>query len=176
MKKVCAWCNTEMVVNTSESNSDGIITHVMCDDCAEHLLWPFRPTMEDFIDKLDAPVLVVNSVGNVNCANKYAREILQKELPDIVGHPGGVVFECAFARLPEGCGNTLHCDGCTIRNTVIDTFQSGLSHLKIPAGLTRGTSEVNYEIQFLISTEKVKDVVLLRIDSVGGNEEYYLAG
>lgn len=75
------------------------------------------------------------------------------------------MFECVYSKLPEGCGKTIHCDGCTIRNTVMHTMQSSKSHLKIPARLLLGTTESVHEVQLLISTEKVKDVVLMRIDS-----------
>jgi len=167
MKSVCSWCNKEIhLFDSPGTPSDGVITHSICDSCAELVLWPHRPAMMEFLDRLNAPVLVINSSGNVSTANKDARMLLQKELPEIEGLPGGVVFECAFAKLPEGCGNTLHCDGCTIRKTVMDTFLTGRSYLKTPAGLTRGTIEVHQEVQFLISTEKVQDVVMLRIDSV----------
>lgn len=103
----------------------------------------------------------------MECANSQALGILQKEMPEIVGRKGGDVFECAFAKFPQGCGNTVHCDACTIRNTVMDTMLSGNSHLRTPAYLIRGLPEDNQEIKFLISTEKVADVVLLRIDKVG---------
>ena len=131
------------------------------------LLWPQRPELTHYLDTFEEPVIVVGASGNVNYANRPARTLLQKELPEIVGFQGGIVFECAFAKLPEGCGNTVHCDGCTIRKTVMDTYQSGESHLKVTAGLTRGSAESHLEIQCLISTEKVKDVVLLRIDKAG---------
>jgi hypothetical protein len=72
-----------------------------------------------------------------------------------------------YSALPEGCGKTVHCSGCAIRNTVMDTFQSGKSHLAVEAPLVYGTPDNRHEISFLISTEKVKDVVLLRIDTVG---------
>lgn len=165
MKRVCSWCNTEIAVILDGSNEE-IITHGICDSCSRKMLWPHRPEMIDFIERLTAPIIVVGPTGNVSTANKQAREILQKELPDIEGLPGGIVFECIFAKLPEGCGKTIHCDGCTIRNTVMDTFTSGKSHLKVPAGLSWGTTENRVELQFLISTEKVNDVVLLRIDSI----------
>lgn len=167
MKLVCSWCDGEIIRNDSpESSSDGVITHGICDNCADLALWPNRPKMEDFLDRLAVPVLVINSSGTVSSANKYARDLLQKELSEIEELPGGIVFECVFARLPEGCGKTLHCDGCTIRNAVMDTFQSGRSHVRTPAGLTRGTSEEKHEMQFLISTEMLRDIVLLRIDHV----------
>ena len=79
------------------------------------------------------------------------------------------MFECAYATLPGGCGNTIHCDGCTIRNTVMDTFQTGKSHLKKPAYRIHGIPDKNQEIHYLISTVKVKDVVLLRIDKIESN-------
>lgn len=166
MKRVCAWCNVEMDTVASESESDGIVTHGICDDCANKVLWPHRPDVMDFLDSLDAPIIVVDSLGNALDANKQAQTLMQKESAEICGLKGGVVFECVFAKLPEGCGNTVHCDGCTIRNTVIDTFQSGMSHLNVTAGLTRGSAENLVEIQFQISTEKVGGVVLLRIDKV----------
>ena len=166
MKTVCFCCSKVISTDAFNPSSDHIITHGICDDCVTKMLWPNNPLLLDFIDSLNAPVVVINSSGNVTCANKTARELLQKELPDIVGFQGGNVFECAFAKLPEGCGKTLHCDGCTIRNTVMDTMMSNKSHLNVPAGLSRGISEMYDDIQLLISTEKVNDVVMLRIDKI----------
>lgn len=166
MKSVCSWCNKVIRNYSSDTCLDGIITHGICDECLNKVLWPHRPAMMDFLDSLDAPVVVIDSSGSVTNANKSARGLLQKELPDIEGFQGGNVFECAFAKLPEGCGKTLHCDGCTIRNTVMDTMQSGKNHLNVPAGLSRGTGDKYDELELLISTEKVRDVVLLRIDKI----------
>lgn len=53
----------------------------------------------------------------------------------------------------------------------MDTFQSGESHLKTPAYLNTGTPDDCKKVDFLISTEKVKEVVLLRIDKIDSNEE-----
>jgi nitrogen fixation/metabolism regulation signal transduction histidine kinase len=164
MKKVCAWCKLDMGIVSGID--DKYITHGICDDCSELMLWPHRSTVMSFLDTLNAPIIVVDSNGNACTANSQARKILRKDLKDIIGLRGGVIFNCAFSNLPEGCGFTVHCDGCTIRNTVMDTFMSGKSHLKVPAGLTRGTTEDRIEIQYMISTEKVEDTVLLRIDNV----------
>lgn len=166
MKLVCSKCDSLILEDFSSTNSGRIITHGICDECASLLLWPHRPAMLDFLDTLDAPVVVVNSSAEICSANKPARDILQKELHEIDGSPGGNVFECVFAQLPEGCGKTLHCDGCTIRKTVMDTLQTGKSHLNVPAGLFRGTTESSHEIRLLISTEKAHDVVMLRIDKI----------
>ena len=166
MKTVCSWCNKTIRIDSFSSSTDSVITHGICDECVIKILWPNSPALLDFLDGLGAPVVVINSSGNVITANKPARELMQKELPDLEGFQGGNVFECAFAKLPEGCGKTLHCDGCTIRNSVMETMQSGRSLLRVPAGLSRGTTDSCQDVQLLISTEKVKDVVMLRIDRI----------
>jgi len=167
MRKVCSWCQIDLETVPSEFYSDAAITHGICAECVTTYFGPQQAGLLDYIDGLNAPVVVVDASGRVSGANRQARALLQKELSEIEGFKGGDVFECSFAQLPGGCGNTIHCDACTIRNTVMDTFLSGKSHLKTPAYLLRGAPDNNQEIQFLISTEKVNDVVLLRIDKVG---------
>jgi hypothetical protein len=166
MKRVCSWCNAEMGIVQAKDFPETAITHGICEKCLNTYFGPRQVNLMDFLDSLDARVIVVNSKAIVTSANKQARDFLHKESKEIEGFMGGDVFECAFAKLPGGCGNTIHCDGCTIRNTVMDTFQSGNSHVKTPAYLLRGTPDKNHEIQFLISTEKVKETVLLRIDKI----------
>lgn len=170
MKRVCGWCNTVIGSVPSKWVAEAIITHGICDECMLEMLKPLSDTLMDFLDSMDAPVLVVDACGTMRSANKQARSLLQKELPDIKGFTGGVVFECAYADLPEGCGHTIHCSGCTIRNTVMDTLSSGMSHLNMPASLIRGTSDGKTEIPLLITTEKVKDFVLLRIGKTGSSQ------
>jgi hypothetical protein len=125
--------------------------------------------LTSFLEKLAAPVVAVDDTGGVRTANRQARMLLQKELSDIEGYKGGDVFECAYAKLPEGCGQTIHCSGCTIRRTVMDTMQSGKSHLKTPACLNRGIPDAHGKIDLLITTEKVGEMVFLRIDEVCGS-------
>lgn len=169
MRKVCSWCAKETGTAPSNIHSDNIITHCICKECLNNVVESLaeRAKLIDFLNRLDAPVVMVNTLGCVSSANNNALTIIQKELQDVEGFSGGDVFECAYAKLPEGCGKTIHCNGCTIRNTVMDTLLTGQSHLETPAYLNRGNPEDTCEIQFLISTEKVNEVVLLRIDKVG---------
>ncbi|NTV48475.1 MAG: hypothetical protein HGB32_09970 [Geobacteraceae bacterium] len=148
-----------------EGQSGNSITHGICARCKDKILGPEKIELMTFLDSLNMPIVLVDAMGMAETANKAARKILKKELPEIVGFAGGVIFECAYSILPEGCGKTIHCSGCTIRNTVMDTFQSGNSHLEIKALLNQGTSDKNEEVFYLISTEKAGDVVLLKIDT-----------
>lgn len=169
MKTVCAWCKKEMKAGSPELSPEGLVSHGICTDCIYEMLDIKRMPLMDYLDSLGAPILVVNADGCIDSANKLAREILQKTPAEIDGRKGGDVFECAYAKLPEGCGNTIHCDACTIRNTVMDTHLTGNPHIHAKAYLIQGTPDDNQEIKFLISTQKVANVVLLRIDKVGSH-------
>jgi hypothetical protein len=76
------------------------------------------------------------------------------------------VLECAYARLPGGCGNTEHCKACTIRRTITTTHATGDGKVNVPAYQDIVTPGGIREVRFLISTEKVGNFVLLRIDEV----------
>jgi PAS domain-containing protein len=119
-----------------------------------------------FLDGLGVPVLLVDPEGNIKTASRDARKILSKDLPEIEGYRPGEVFECANAMLPGGCGKTSHCSGCAIRRTVTDTFETGKSHEKVKAYLKQETGGARQRLSLLISTEKVGEVVLLRIDEM----------
>ena len=167
MRQVCAWCGKEMGTYPADDELRKTITHGICDRCAYHIIAQAGMPLQEYLDGLDTPVLVVNGDGIVEMANAHARAILQKDLSQIVGQKGGDVFECTYARLPQGCGNTIHCTGCTIRRTVMHTHETGQSHTRVLAVLNWENADEKQQIPFLISTEKVRDAVLLRIDRVG---------
>lgn len=167
MKRTCAWCKKDLGIKPSGMYQEGLISHGICKECAVDLLGPKKSSLMDFLDNLGVPVLVVGSDVTIDYTNKHSRNFLQKEMSRIEGLRAGEVFDCAYSMLPEGCGKTIHCVGCTIRNTITETYNSGNSHLRTPAYLILGTPDDNREIKLLISTEKVADVVLLRIDKVG---------
>ncbi len=89
---------------------------------------------------------------------------LTKKTHEVEGQLGGDVFSCAYASLPGGCGQTIHCKSCTIRITVTDTAETGKQHERVEAYQELHHITGDRIIRFLISTEKVGDVVLLRID------------
>jgi hypothetical protein len=168
MKRVCAWCTTELGNSGVCSDVDCPITHGICRSCAQNLLFQMGVELRKYLDSLPVPIVVVDPEGTIKTANDKTQKMLGKDLLAIEGYKGGVVFECCFARLPEGCGNTMHCSACTIRRAVMGTFATGKSNARIPAYLNQENSEGVREIRLLISTEKVGDVVLLRIDEVKG--------
>jgi hypothetical protein len=170
MKRVCAWCRKKLGRIDSQAYSENVITHGVCESCRDHLLFQMGVELGVFIDSLKLPVVVADRGGTIVAGNDQARSLLQKGLEEIEGYKGGEVFECAYARLPDGCGKTVHCSGCTIRKTVMETFSTGRSRLRVPATLFRKTREDQENIKLLISTEKMGDLVLLRIDEMGAED------
>ena len=98
--------------------------------------------------------------------NDRAAEMVGKNIGQAKGLQGGDVFECKYAKLPGGCGKTIHCSGCTIRNTVTDTLQTGNSHSQVPATLNTYQQGESVDVEFLISTEKVNNVVFLKVEPI----------
>jgi hypothetical protein len=125
----------------------------------------------DFLDRLDVPILVVGDDAKVQQANKHMRAMLGKDPAEVAGRLGGEVFECVHAKEQGGCGRAFHCSGCAIRRAVMDTFATGVSLRKVPAYLHRDMITEYIQLDLLISTEKVFNAVLLRIDRIGPGRE-----
>jgi hypothetical protein len=113
----------------------------------------------------------VDSDVVVAMANKPLLSLFGKTLSQVTGQRGGDVFECAYARLPEGCGRTVHCSGCAIRRAVTETFTTGRSLQKVLAYLNRDAVTQFLQLGMLISTEKVLGMVLLRVDHIGPQQK-----
>jgi len=166
MNRVCAWCRKELGTIDSQAGLESVITHGICRNCKDNMLFQMGVELEVFLDSLKLPIVLVDRGGTIVTGNDQARTLLRKGLPEIEGYKGGEVFECAYARLPDGCGNTMHCSGCTIRRTVMETHRTGRSFLRIPATLNHNTPQDPEKIKLLISTERLADLVLLRIDEM----------
>jgi len=162
----CAWCGTRLDFPDEDEGLRHVVSHGVCQRCAFRLGAQLGMPLSEYLDGLEAPIVLVGGGGDVRGANARARALLGKELPQIVGRLGGEVFECRHATLPEGCGRTVHCSGCAIRRTVTDTYATGRAHLSEPASLDQGTPEEPTHAELRISTERVSDVVLLRIDEL----------
>jgi len=110
---------------------------------------------------------LVNGNVEVSFLNRKAQELVGKDVEHAQGKLGGDVFECVNARLPGGCGGTIHCSGCAIRNSVSATYETGESRIRVPAPLRKGDPDHPTTVDLIITTMKRNDAVLLRLDEVG---------
>jgi hypothetical protein len=163
MKTICAWCN-QLIGVYNDPNSDEV-SHGICKACREYF-FPCNgepPTINIFLNRLAAPVLVVDDNVKIVAANEKACALLERKLDEIVDNLGGYAIECVHARQEGGCGKTVHCKSCTIRITVGDTYSTGKSHYDVPAYLDSSLSKPDKPICILISAIKVADYVVVKI-------------
>ena len=165
MKRICSWCNKTLGYTNIEVRLK-TITHGICTDCDKWIRKNWRQSMSDYLNSFDFPILLVDSDVVVKFANKSAMHFLEKDATEIVGYHGGDATECEYARMPEGCGKTIHCKACAIRNTVKETFKTGISFKDITAFQNIYSKSGLQKVQFKISTEKKNNQVLLKIDPV----------
>ena len=165
-KIICSWCNKEIDRRVGHGDNDLDISHGICNECSQFFAENWPGTLHDFINKIQIPVLVVDEEGKINTANKLACSTLNKDISKIENQLGGDVMQCAYARLPGGCGQTIHCNGCTIRTTVMKTFERGIGTNKVKAYQDIETEQGTQRMMILISTKKIKDIVLLKIDKM----------
>ncbi|PWR72646.1 hypothetical protein DK846_06680 [Methanospirillum lacunae] len=118
----------------------------------------------EYINMLDHPVVLVDEDMQILCANQEINKISQNEATSAIGHLGGEVFECDYARCPGGCGKSTHCSGCVIRNSVKETYQTGKSVDKRPATIEKEIQGNCVPVNIFISTRKTGDVVLLQVE------------
>jgi hypothetical protein len=164
MQRVCAWCRAELGEVESEVQSDLAVTHGICPACAARVRSEVSEPLQDFLERLGVPVILLNAEIQSMAANSMAQKLLGKELSGADARMLGEVIECTHASEPDGCGNTTHCTTCTIRKTVLETYETGKSCLHVKAFPDVQIGQDNKTLSVEISTEKVADLVLLRID------------
>ena len=159
MRLVCSYCRKDL--GTKPPLQDGSLTHGMCKACDEYFAAQWRGlSFGHYLDRFDYPVVMIEGEGRVVAINGPASDFLGREPRDVVGLLGGEAMECAHARLPEGCGKTVHCSTCAIRNSVTRTHQTGEPLSRVPAKLRR--SDRSFDL--LVSTALVGQVVRVTIE------------
>ncbi|MCF2141591.1 MAG: hypothetical protein K9W44_16170 [Candidatus Lokiarchaeota archaeon] len=164
MKVRCAWCGK--IIQEDLSNPDyAQISHGICQECIYNLEYHKIP-LQDLIDSLQPPIFIINAEGKIETANKTAQIEINKPISKIEGMLGGDVIECAYATLPGGCGKTEHCTGCGIRNTVNYTFSTGKAKHDVKVYQYLQTPNGQKRVELTLNTEKVGNLVYLRIDGL----------
>jgi hypothetical protein len=168
MKRSCAWCNGDMGRVEGSTRPDTETSHGICGGCLDNFEFQQGVPLQRYPDSLPQPVLVVDRNVVVKTANRKACDALNKDPQEMVQQLGGYVFECAYARLPEGCGSTVHCSGCTIRRSVVKTYETGVAQVCVPAVLRRQHQGGEADQSLIITTVRSGDMVLLRVDAPDG--------
>lgn len=166
VKQVCAWCKSDIAIIDERNKDEESISHGICNNCFRDIIAEESESLVDFLDGIKTPVLIATDNVKIIAANSSAQKLVGKDIDHIKSYLGGEVFECTYSKLPGGCGRTLHCKDCVIRNSTMKTLESGEPQYKKPAVLNHGDLDDINKVSLLISTEKKGDYVLIRIDEV----------
>lgn len=167
MRKICAWCNKKLETPVSSDGTDlPIITHGICSQCAESFFLDPGESLEEFVDSLNIPVLVLEASQRVLTANRKARSMLGESIAQLHMPMIGSALTCVNARQPGGCGKQSACQVCKIRATLLDTAETGRSHARVQAWRNLTSPSDETATKLTISTEKIGFYLLLRIDSM----------
>ena len=165
MRRICAWCKKS--INEDGSGQDSHATHGICPDCLAFFEKNVPRSLEQFLDEIKAPVLLVDFDINVLAMNRTGLSLLKKKPDQVKGAFPGDVMECKWARLPGGCGRQTHCLGCSIRRSVGKVFETGEKILRAETWLDRQTPDgQDQRVRLFLSAAKKGELVFLRIDGL----------
>ena len=161
MRKVCAWCNRELSSTDDARSND--ITHGICMECSERVFrTPHPRTVQDFINTLSSPIVIIENIDDIVLANDQARKILKVK----VGNKIGDAADCPNAKLQGGCGKTVHCKACAVRKVIQQTMQTGKNHNNIEAYQDTSTPAGTKHHTLKLATERIGNTILVRIDEL----------
>jgi len=98
-------------------------------------------------------MLLVDDQRQIRQTNDFVAHFTGRAQEEILGLRGGEALRCLHALdTPEGCGYGPHCQGCTIRSTVLDTLENGNTHHLVEAALPLEHLETDQQTTFLLSS------------------------
>jgi PAS domain-containing protein len=160
VKVICSYCRKE--IGIKKPLDDDSVSHGICKECIDYYQKQINGlSLNQYLDRFEIPVFIADDHGRIVAANNMAETMTGKSPSEIFGLLGGEVMECAYARLPEGCGETVHCAACSIRRTVMAAMESGEPQMHVPVKL----HQEDREIEMIISTEKIGSFVRIVIEN-----------
>ena len=123
-------------------------------------------SLQCHINSIPIPILLVDNKNVTLAINTKASEILGVSSESIGGLQFGSVFDCVHSDPAEGCGRSIHCSECVIRQSVADTYHTGEPQIAVSAALSVTQPGKPSDVVFTITTVRNDKVVLMRIDQV----------
>ncbi len=152
----------------SEKILNDIKVDESCEIPAESLMDP--NILNSIFDHIPLTMILVNTGGKIENINRAASIKLGKEKKDCVDLLGGELFGCMNSLKEEGCGKNRECSECTVRNSVMHTFETGENIYKKESELEIMINDRSATLHLLISTISIKQdnesMVLLIADDI----------
>lgn len=165
MRTICASCGSVIQESPVGDGSPGLLSHGLCPVCAHHFFATMGMPIDEYLEGLEEPVIMLSADGRIGALNARAAALLGRPPEVIRGLFCGDVFECEHAPLTGGCGKTVHCSGCTIRTLVRDTWRTGTTHSGVGATLRHQDPGIG-SIEMRIGTELRGGLIFLTLEDL----------
>ncbi len=158
MHVICAYCHKAMEEKPPFDNRS--TSHSICSECLEYYRdqW-LGVDLNGYLNRFPFPTVVVDERARVMALNQRMQEFLGAPEEEVVGALAGDVMECQFARLPDGCGQTVHCVGCAFRLNVNTVHQTGETIVNMPAYFNRDGRRLNLVVSMYQDGPGVRVVI-----------------
>jgi len=105
----------------------------------------------------DAPLVmtIVDEACRVHKINQPVTTYTPLAIAEIIGRPLGEVFNCVHAA-DQACGTAPFCQACTIRCSVRDTFETGVSQQQVVGSLQLMQKGIQQKLFYLLSTKRLQ--------------------
>ena len=121
----------------------------------------------------NAPIMMtlVDRERRVRQANSAVVEFTSRPAEEIIGLRGGEALRCLHSLDdPMGCGFGPFCESCTVRRTLMDTFETGNNHQRVEISLPFERGGKQEEMTFYVSTAVIttpkKKLVLVCMEDI----------
>ncbi|MFZ5949481.1 MAG: hypothetical protein ACOYXC_02155 [Candidatus Rifleibacteriota bacterium] len=166
----CAWCQKVIKDTRQDQENSFPVSHGICEECASIMVQQFNSPVQTFLDRFSQAVMMVDNLNNVIVANKAAKKLSKIDFNMFEQPRCGNLIGCIHSDTAEGCGATVHCQGCVIRRSIVETDRTGK-----PCRETACADQHFYQgkrvATMVVTTEKVADRILLKIEPIDGETE-----
>lgn len=170
MNYVCAWCSKLLDVPAGQVSPEEGTSHGICDDCSLTFIGIRKVPLEQLVNRVSVPVMVIASDCRIAGANPAVAALLGKTPEAIAGRLPGEAIDCVGACMPGGCGHSEICPACVFRRNVEATAQDGISRHGLLSRHRMQRGELEKTLQFRFSTAKIGDAVVANLDHPAAGE------
>ena len=112
--------------------------------------------LEAMLQNVPMLIMLVDGERRIRKANVAAARFARRSRQEMVGLRGGEALRCLHSTdSSQGCGFGPSCDRCMVRNTVLDTFRTGLDRSRVEATVSFGHMGKPEDLVFLVSTSLI---------------------
>ena len=137
----------------------------------EETIFRLEKELDAMYKNVPVMLLLVDEERRVRKANAAALKFARRIEGEITGVRGGEALGCLYSLAdPKGCGFSLNCKICGVRNTVLDTFKTGKPHYHAEAELPFKIDGKKTILSLLVNTVPIehegKRMVLVSMDNI----------